>query len=289
MCVPSNHVETGAMSERGRGSDPLDDDLGGDESAGQPASADFPGPPAAPRPIAPYDPYRSPGSASRVPRRNVAAEGSELPRPSRGADRGPFLPDDDPLNAEAWQLELGDIGEADEEFDLAPPIPARDAPPAPRRARRQPPAPRTRRESGAGSGRSPRRSRTPAATRERPGVTLAVPRAVSGASLVTDQTMLALLGINVASILVMALLLGVRLGGLPATLVLRLDAAGNPGLWGPPSVLWRLPLMSLFIMATFLVVAWFVHPIDRFAARFALAAALVAQVIAWVAVILHLG
>ena len=101
--------------------------------------------------------------------------------------------------------------------------------------------------------------------------------------------MLALLGANLASVLVMALLLGVRLGGLPATMVLRLDAAGNPALWGPPSVLWRLPVMSLFITVMFLTVAWFVHPIDRFAARFALAAAVVAQIIAWVAVILHLA
>ena len=120
-------------------------------------------------------------------------------------------------------------------------------------------------------------------------MTLTVPRAVSGASLVSDQTMLALLGVNLASIVVMALLLGMRLGGLPATIPLRLDAAGNPALWGPPSVLWRLPLMSLFITAVFLVVAWFVHPVDRFAARFALAAAIVAQAIAWVAVFMHLA
>jgi hypothetical protein len=38
-----------------------------------------------------------------------------------------------------------------------------------------------------------------------------------------------------------------------------------------------------------LVVAWFLHPIDRFAARFALAAAVVAQLIAWVAVLQHLA
>ena len=35
--------------------------------------------------------------------------------------------------------------------------------------------------------------------------------------------------------------------------------------------------MSLFITIMFLVVAWFLHPIDRFAARFALGAAIVAQ------------
>jgi hypothetical protein len=277
------------MSERGRGSEPLNDDLGGDDSAEETLSADFPTPPAASRPIAPYDPYRSAGAESRVPRRNVAAEGYELPRPSRGSDRSPFLPDDDPLNADAWQLELGEIPDTDQDFDLLPPESPRDTPPEPRRPRRQPSSPRSRREGGTAPSRPPRRSRIAGTTRERPAVTLSVPRAVSGASLVTDQSMLALLGINVASILLMALLLGVRLGGLPATIVLRTDAAGNPALWGPPSALWRLPVMSLFITGMFLIVAWFVHPIDRFAARFALAAAVVAQVIAWVAVILHLA
>jgi hypothetical protein len=275
------------MSERGRGSEPLDDDLGGDDTAEEQASADFPTPPTASRPIAPYDPYRSSGAESRVLRRNVAAEGFESPRPSRGSDRSPFLPDDDPLNSDAWQLELGEIGETDLDADLMPAATARDEPPPPRRPRRQP-STRGRREEVA-PGRPPRRSRIAGTTRERPSVTLSVPRAVSGASLVTDQSMLALLGMNVVSILLMALLLGVRLGGLPAAMVMRLDAAGNPALWGPPSMLWRLPVMSLFITGMFLVVAWFMHPIDRFAARFALAAAVVAQVIAWVAVILHLA
>jgi hypothetical protein len=100
---------------------------------------------------------------------------------------------------------------------------------------------------------------------------------------------LALIGINVASILAMAMLLAVRVGSIPSPTVLRLNAAGNPDLWGAPSVLWRLPAMSLFITIMFLTVAWFLHPIDRFAARFALAAAFVAQLVAWAAVIQHLA
>ncbi|MDF2761223.1 MAG: hypothetical protein K0S99_3858 [Thermomicrobiales bacterium] len=104
-----------------------------------------------------------------------------------------------------------------------------------------------------------------------------------------DQKALALIGINAASVLAMALLLATRMGGIPFPTVIRLDAAGNPDLWGPPSVLWRLPAMSLFIAIMFLVVAWFVHPIDRFAARFALGAAIVAQLVAWAAVIQHVA
>jgi hypothetical protein len=116
-----------------------------------------------------------------------------------------------------------------------------------------------------------------------------MPQVVTGSSLVADQRALALIGINAASVLVMALLLAVRMGGIPAPTVIRLDAAGNPDLWGLPSVLWRLPAMSLFITVMFLVVAWFLHPIDRFAARFALGAAIVAQLVAWIAVIQHLA
>jgi hypothetical protein len=47
--------------------------------------------------------------------------------------------------------------------------------------------------------------------------------------------------------------------------------------------------MSAAITIMFLAVAWFLHPLDRFAARFALGAAVIAQVIAWVAVIQHLA
>ncbi len=282
------------MTERGRGSGLSGDDPD-DEDAAESTADRYPVPPTASRPIAPYDPYRPPpGDAPRLSRRNVAAEDLEpTPRPSaRITNSDPFLPDDDPLNADAWQLELDEIASSGDdpaetlpEFDLA-------APP-PRRARRQPSSKRTGRESRAVPGSAPRRSRTPAAGARgratRPAVSLGMPRVVAGSSLVTDQTVLALLGINAASILIMALLLGVRLGGLTSPLVLQLDAAGNPNLWGPPGILWRLPVMAFFITVMFLAVAWFLHPIDRFAARFALAAALVAQLVAWVAVIQHLA
>jgi hypothetical protein len=115
-----------------------------------------------------------------------------------------------------------------------------------------------------------------------------VPQVVAGSSLSADQMALALLGMNVVSVLVMAALLALRIGGLPSPIVLQLDAAGNPALWGSPSILWRLPLMSVFVTLMFAVVAWFLHPIDRFAARFALGSAIVAQLVAWVALIQHM-
>jgi hypothetical protein len=280
------------MSQHGRGSGPRDDDPDGEDTEQERVSGSFPLPPAA-RPIAPYDPYR-PVTADRprLPTRNVAADSMEPPvRPSRVRDDDPFLPEDDPLSAEAWQLELDDASPGDDQTTL-PEFDTGAAPP-PRRARRQPPAVRSGREPAAGTRRTARRGRSSAASERgrgaRPGVTIAVPRVVSGSSLVADQTALVLIGINAASVLAMALLLAVRMGGIPSPVVIRLDAAGNPDLWGLPSVLWRLPVMSLFITIMFLVIAWFLHPIDRFAARFALGAAIVAQLVAWAAVIQHLA
>jgi hypothetical protein len=283
------------MSQHGRGSGPRDDDPDGEDkdTEQERAPGSSPLPPVA-RPIAPYDPYRPvTGDRPRLPTRNVAADPFEPPvRPSRAPDNDPFLPADDPLSAEAWQLDLDEapLGGDDEatlpEFDAG-------ASPPPRKARRQPPSVRSGREPAPGVRRAPRRSRSSAATTRargaRPAVTIAMPRVVTGSSLVADQKALALIGINAASVLVMALLLAVRMGSIPSATVIRLDAAGNPDLWGPPSVLWRLPAMSLFITIMFLVVAWFLHPIDRFAARFALGAAIAAQLVAWAAIIQHLA
>ena len=84
--------------------------------------------------------------------------------------------------------------------------------PAPRPPRRQPTSARARRDTrdAPGAGRAPRPnlSRGASARAPLPAVTLGIPQAVAGSSLVTDQTMLALLGINAASISLMALLLG---------------------------------------------------------------------------------
>jgi hypothetical protein len=271
------------MSQRGRGPGPEDDP--GTEERDRAGDHSFS------RPIQPYDPYRK-SEEPRRPSRNVAAESDSLRRSSR-TRKSPFLEDDDPLNSAAWDLDDGaDVdafeGSYDESYeaDFEEPRPA----PAPRPRRRQASA------AGAGTGRrrSTRRATGEAAVTRGPRlpnmqVSIGAPRAVTDASLVADPAALLLLGVNLLSVLIMALLLGIRLGSLPPEILLRLDAAGNPNLWGPPSVLWRLPLMSLFLTVMFLAVAWFLHPIDRFAARFALGAAIAAQLVAWVAVIQHLA
>jgi hypothetical protein len=275
------------MSHRGRGSGSRHDEHEGEETARGRGPGGYPLPPAAARPIVPYDPYRSRGE-SRSAGRNAGAQGSP-PYPRRDLGReDPFLPEDDPLNSEAWQLELDEVG-GDEDDTVLPDI---DLAPPRRGARRQPPPATKRREASTSGARTARRGRASASERTRPArtaPTIAMPQILAGSPLAADQTALALLAIDIVSFLVMALLLGVRLSGIPSPTVLRLDAAGNPDFWGPASVLWRLPLMSLFLTVMFLVVAWFIHPLDRFAARFALGAAIVAQLIAWVAVIQHLA
>ncbi|MDQ3695455.1 MAG: hypothetical protein M3464_17800, partial [Chloroflexota bacterium] len=111
------------------------------------------------------------------------------------------------------------------------------------------------------------------------------PGAAAQGHLLSDQISGALIGVNLVSLIAMAIRLATRLGQLPPAIVVHLDAAGLPDMWGTPPVLWRLPLIAGMSFLMNLVVAWFVAPIDRFAARFALAAALGVQVFVWVAVL----
>lgn len=273
------------MSQRGRGPGPGQEDEPGTEERDRLGDYSFA------RPIQPYDPYRK-SEEPRRQSRNVAADSDILRNASR-TRKSPFLEDDDPLNAAAWDLdEEVEVdaydGGYDETFeaDFEEPRPA----PAPRPRRRQ----ATAAPAGTGRRRSTRRAAAEAPASRGPRlpnmqVSLSAPKAVTDAALMADPVALLLLGVNLLSVLIMALLTGIRIGSLPPEILLRFDAAGNASLWGPPSVLWRLPLMSFFLTVMFLVVSWFLHPIDRFAARFALGAAIAAQLVAWVAVIQHLS
>lgn len=275
------------MSQRGHGPGPEDDEPGTGE---RDRLSDY----SFSRPIQPYDPYRK-SEEPRRPSRNVAAESESLRRVSR-TRTSPFLDDDDPLSAAAWEIDEDvDVAAFDEPFDEPYDAEFEESRPAPPRSRRRQ-APAS--NAATGRRRNTRRAAAGAATGRAatrgprmPGlpVSISAPRAVTDASLAADPMALLLLGVNLLSVVVMALVLGVRLGSLPPDIVLRLDAAGNPNLWGSPSVLWRLPVMSLFLTVMFLAVSWFLHPIDRFAARFALGAAVAAQLVAWVAVIQHLA
>ncbi len=135
--------------------------------------------------------------------------------------------------------------------------------------------------------RRPRPARRPAGRRApRPAVALPsfrMPAGLLSGDLVGDRIASALFAASLAGALLMAIVLLTQIGRLPEVLVVHLDAAGIPDRWGTPRVLWRLPLIAFGVTLMNAVVAWYVARLDRFAARFVLAAALVVQIIAWAA------
>lgn len=135
-------------------------------------------------------------------------------------------------------------------------------------------------------GPAPRRRR-PTTGRDRSAFptlpSLRLPAAFAGGDFAADRIALGLLAVNLVGALLMALVLATASGRLPALFVQHLDAAGVADQWGPPRILWRIPLIAFGVTAMNATLAWFLAPIDRFAGRFALAAALVVQILAWIA------
>lgn len=137
---------------------------------------------------------------------------------------------------------------------------------------------------------SPRRSRARARVGPRTRQPMTIPAVrVPGfpplSDLFADRMIPILLAGGAVGVMLMVALLSSQLDGLAEAIVIHLDAAGVPDRWGPPEVLWRLPLMATMVILLNLVIAWAVSPLDRFAARFMLAASLIVQLIVWVAVL----
>lgn len=135
----------------------------------------------------------------------------------------------------------------------------------------------------------PRRSRARARVGPRTRQTMSFPAIrVPGfpplSALFRDRMIPIMLGAGAVGVMVMVALLSSQLDGVADSLVIHLDAAGVPDRWGPPEVLWRLPLMATMTILLNVVIAWAVSGVDRFAARFVVAASLVVQLIIWVAV-----
>jgi hypothetical protein len=220
-------------------------------------------PPATSRNVS--DPFAESASGTR------RAPSSATPRPSavgsgttRASQPRPVV--DDPNDPAAWS-DLADewVEPAGADWEELPAAEPRRPVPSRRRSR------------------EPSRSRA----RARPALDLSAARLPSfagRADLLGDQVSGILIAANVLSLVAMIIRVASGLGQLPASFVVHLDAAGFPDAWGVPSVLWRLPLIAGMTLLMNLVVAWFIAPIDRFAARFVIAAALGVQVIVWVAV-----
>ena len=219
-------------------------------------SRSVPPPPASSRTVP--EPRAQQGGGARRP------SATDAPSVQARAAREPRPTIDDPNDPAAWSDLADDWAEPSGDWEELPVAEPRRPAPSRRRTRERPQA------------------------RTRPAIDLSAARLPSfagRADLLGDQVAGILIGANLLSLLVMVVRLTTQLGQLPPSLVMHLDPAGIPDAWGPPSVLWRLPLIAGMSLLMNLIVAWFVSPIDRFAARFVLAAALGVQLIVWIAVL----
>lgn len=232
------------------------------------------------------------GSGDRRPESSVVVDpdprssGDTADRRGRGNAPARVLPPtDDPTDPTAWS----DVTEAwaadtDQGWDESDGPPLVEPSPVPTAAPAQP----ARTARTARTARERTRARTAGRSAARPSFGVGVPEMrlptfVSGSDLIRDRTALGLLGAAALGLAVMALLLATRMPDLAPSQVLHLDASGRPDLWGPPRVLWRIPLLVAMTTLLNLGLAWWISRFDRFAARFLLAAALVVQLVAWVA------
>ena len=141
-------------------------------------------------------------------------------------------------------------------------------------SRQRQPSRRARRPTGAGAATRP--------SVHVPHVT--VPRFIAEGVLVRDRSAVVLVGIAVFSAALMAAILNNLTGRLDPAISIHIDAAGFPDRWASPTALWRIPLLAAMSTLINLAIAWFVAPIDRFAARVLLGGSVIVHLLAWVAI-----
>lgn len=112
-----------------------------------------------------------------------------------------------------------------------------------------------------------------------------LPPAIANAELVNDVPALAMIGGGLVSLLAMSILVGNQASTLAPEFATHVSASGVLEDFSSESAIWNLPLMAGAFTLMNLAIAWFTAPIDRFASRFVLAAALLVQLLIWVAVI----
>lgn len=112
-----------------------------------------------------------------------------------------------------------------------------------------------------------------------------LPPAITQADLVNDAAALSIIGIGLLGLAAMAILVANRADTLAPSFATHVSASGKLEDFRSSSHLWRLPLLSTMLTLMNIVAAWFISPLDRFASRFLLAAAVVVQLVAWVALI----
>jgi len=112
-----------------------------------------------------------------------------------------------------------------------------------------------------------------------------MPSAIAQADLVNDAPALGMIGLAVASLAGMAILIANRVESLNPSFATHVSASGVLEDFRGSQALWRLPLLSAMITLMNVGAAWFISSIDRFASRFLIAAAILVQIVAWVALI----
>jgi hypothetical protein len=112
-----------------------------------------------------------------------------------------------------------------------------------------------------------------------------LPPAIANADLVNDAPALGIIGVGLASIAAMAILVANQADSLAPSFATHVSASGILENFSDESAIWRLPIMAAAFTLMNIAIAWFISPMDRFASRFVLAAALVVQIVAWVAVV----
>ncbi len=112
-----------------------------------------------------------------------------------------------------------------------------------------------------------------------------LPPAIARADVVNDAPALGIIGVGLASLAGMAIVVANQAESLAPEFATHVSASGILENFKPDSALWNVPLMAAMFTLMNIIMAWFISPLDRFASRFVLVGALVAQGIAWVAII----
>lgn len=112
-----------------------------------------------------------------------------------------------------------------------------------------------------------------------------LPAAITQADLVNDAGALSIIGVALLSLAAMAILVANKADSLAPSFATHVSASGVLEDYRSSNHLWRLPLLSAMLTLMNIAAAWFISPLDRFASRFLLAAAVVVQLMAWVAII----
>lgn len=175
------------------------------------------------------------------------------------------------------------------------------APDEPEYALRQPTGPRTPTEDDFDTYRydddfddetfddEPRRQRP--ARRSLPSVRIpdvrmsrpSIPPAIAQAAIVNDQVSLIIIGVKVLSLGLMAVYVANQIDTLPEVIATHVSASGVLENFASRSAIWQVPLLAGMLSLMNVAAAWFIASIDMFASRFLLAASLLVQFIAWVA------